>query len=259
MLKINIEKTMILIPSGEFLMGGGIDFYENELPQHKVYLDDYYIGIYPVTNHEYSLFIQDGGYLEKEYWSRQGWTWMKSWLRLAFGRQIKKTAFRHDPELNHPDHPIVGISWYEADAYCRWAGARLPTEAEWEKAARGTDARDYPWGKDKPDSNIHCNYFNKNAKTTPVGKYEQGKSPYGCYDMSGNVWEWVYDWYDPHYYKKSPVENPKNERAAFDYGWNRVMRGGSWYEARFKHIRCGIRSRNPAWVRANDTGFRICR
>ena len=122
------------------------------------------------------------------------------------------------------DHPVVLANWHDTEAYCEWAGRRLPTEAEWEKAARGTDGRVYPWGNERP-TREHCNFYHDVGATTPVGKYSpQGDSPYGAADMAGNVFEWVADWYDKDYYAVSPKDNPQGPAA----GEYRVVRGGSW-------------------------------
>ena len=166
---IATHQNMVLIPAGVFMMGSYE--HDDEKPLHKVYLDDYYIGINPVTNEEYSKFISAGGYKDSKYWIKEGWEWLqKGFLKKA----ITEPGYWQNKNFNQLDLPVVGVSWYEAYAYCRWAGGRLPTEAEWEKAARGTDGRKYPWGNKEPDSS-YCNYTENKKGTTFVGNYEKGK------------------------------------------------------------------------------------
>lgn len=191
---------MVLVPAGTFMMGS--DEYDDEKPVHRVYLDAYFIDQYELTTTRYAKFLAETNY-QKPY----GW---------------------HEVNLaSHGNHPVIGVMWHHANVYCRWAGKRLPTEAEWEKAARGTDGRTYPWGNDVPNSR-HAN-FNKGAWTgyttlTSVKNHVAGKSPYGAYDMAGNVWEWVSDWYDEDYYKSAQKQNSKGPPS----GEYRVIRGGSW-------------------------------
>ncbi|MBN1285366.1 MAG: SUMF1/EgtB/PvdO family nonheme iron enzyme [Anaerolineae bacterium] len=201
--RLPFEPEWCTIPAGPFLMGSteehvkqvikeaNWDGYKNELPQRTVDIPyDYRIGKYPVTWAQFEPFVNAGGYTNRAYWTQSGWAW-----REKVG--IVKPALWNVPKWRVADHPANGISWYEAYAYCKWLSeqlgyeVRLPTESEWEKAARGTDGRIYPWG-DTFDKN-KCNvYESKIGTTTPVGKYSPagGDSPYGCADMAGNVWEW---------------------------------------------------------------------
>lgn len=234
------EKTGIIlieIPADTFIMGSseGITI---EGPIHIVYLDEYYIGKYEVTNEQYKKFCDTTG---RSYPEDPNFTGMPNYF------------------INYPDYPVVNVSWEDAKAFSAWAGLRLPTEAEWEKAARGTDSRKYPWGNEEPtDSGFYrANWgegFDQNVwkrdgyeYTSAVGTYKCGDSPYGCYDMSGNVWEWCEDWYDENYYEVSAINNPQGPSA----GDVRVLRGGSWLEdARYCRVvyRCGG---EPGWRFAN--------
>jgi serine/threonine-protein kinase len=216
--------VMVFIPAGEFTMGSN-DGGENEKPQHRVTLDGYWIYKYPVTVAQYRQFCQATGRREPPP-PRWGWK---------------------------DDHPIVNVSWNDAVAYCQWAGVRLPTEAEWEKAARGTDGRKYPWG-DEWDAGKCNNYETGPKQTTAVGSYPQGVSPFGVHDMAGNVWEWCADWYDRNYYRSAPSKNPKGPSS----GKYRVLRGGSWDNHDY-NARCALRDDiAPAGV--NDYyGFRCAR
>jgi len=214
-----IPSGMVLIPAGNFNMGS-TSGQPSEQPVHAVYLDAYYIDKYEVTNGVYKVFMDSGGYNNSAYWTTDGWTWKTN-------NSITQPYYWNDSTFgynatNGPSLPVVGVSWYEVYAYANWAGKRLPTEAEWEKAARGTDGRTYPWGEGIDSSKLNYNY--SIGLTTVVGSYETGKSPYGCYDMAGNVWEWCADWYDGSYYSSSPTNNPQGPAS----GANRVLRGGSW-------------------------------
>jgi formylglycine-generating enzyme required for sulfatase activity len=192
---------MVLVPGGEFTMGSPAGDAD-EQPAHRVLVDSFFMDKYEVTVRQYGVFLQEAGGDRPSEW-----------------KTMNKTV--------NQNRPVMGVDWADAARYCKWAGKRLPTEAEWEKAARGTDGRLYPWGNDPPTP-LHANFgktgSNDHGSLAPVGTLEHGKSPYGIYDMAGNVWEWVSDWYDDAYYKNSPPQNP----AGPPMGGFKVIRGGSW-------------------------------
>jgi len=189
------NKGMALVPAGKFSMGSD-DLMESD-PVHDVELDSCYIDITEVTVAAYRAYAKAGS---KVMPAAPQWGWSE-------------------------DHPISNVSWSEAKEYCDKAGKRLPTEAEWEKAARGTDGRIFPWEKGKADGRVNQLGSEDGFGTTaPVGSYPGGQSPYGVFDMAGNVWEWCADWYDGKYYRKSPAKNPKGPEK----GTARAYRGGAW-------------------------------
>ena len=231
------RSVMILVPAGEFWMGSPLgEGYDDERPKHKVYLDTYYIDKYEVTNAQYRKFCDATG---RVYPEDPGWSGMDDYIS------------------NYPSYPVVNVSWNDAAAYAAWAGKRLPTETEWEKAARGVDGRKYPWGNKEPDAGgfyrcNYCNYEDGYRCAAPVGTYERGVSPYGLHDMAGNVWEWCYDRYDKYYYGRSPARNPRGP----DSGRSRVVRGGSWDIYAF-NVRCANRnSLDASSSRYASGGFR---
>jgi formylglycine-generating enzyme required for sulfatase activity len=224
-------KEMILIPPGEFVMGSNKG-RDNEKPPHKVYLDGFYISRYPVTNAEYKKYVDATKHPPPEHWSNG---------QIPAGEE---------------NHPVTNVTWYDANAYAEWAGARLPTEAEWEKVASWDDAkkvkRVYPWG-DTFDANKCNSSESKIGDTTPVGKYSpHGDSPYGIADMAGNVWEWCADWYDENYYRNAPARDPKNETA----GSFRVLRGGA-FNLVSNLVRAASRVRLNAYDWYDLIGFRL--
>ena len=224
------DMPMILIPAGEFTMGS--DLGDDEKPRRRVYLNAFYMDKFEVTVGQYARYLEVTDMEEPPDWNI----------------------------MNQPQHqrrPVVNVDWEDAVKYCKWAGKRLPTEAEWEKAARGTDGRIYPWGNEAP-TRLHANYGRKewdnHQALTPVGSFEEGKSPYGIYDMAGNAWEWVFDWYDHDYYKKGPKKNPIGPAK----GDGKVVRGGSWlYVPEF--LRSAHRFNAQPTNRLFGYGFRCAR
>jgi len=220
---------MVLVSAGWFIMGS--NKYEDEKPRRRVYLDGFYIDKYPVTNARYH----------------------------AAGTTPKReTKVDYHPVINGYSQPVVGVTWHQAEAYCEKAGKRLPTEAEWEKAARGTDGRKYPWGNYwKADRLIHnVGSGNSGGKTHPVDRsYNTHESPYGAVDMAGNVWEWVNDRYGKDYYRNAPERNPKGPDAG---SW-RVLRGGSWSDIDAWVFRAAFRVRINPITRYLVRGFRCAK
>lgn len=213
---------MVEIPGGEFVMGNdSIEALDNERSHHYVYLDTYWIDRYPVTCGQYRKFIEADGYQNECWWSPEGWKWLQE-------NPVAEPLYWSSSAL-WDNYPVCGVSWYEADAYARFVGKRLPTEAEWEKAASWNavtgQQHTYPWGEELPNPH-QCNHNNSIGQTTPVNAYPMGQSVYGCYDMLGNVWEWTATWFDAY---AGFVTYPYREysQAYFD-GQHRVLKGGSW-------------------------------
>jgi formylglycine-generating enzyme required for sulfatase activity len=213
---------MVFIPSGAFYMGGvDTDAQDDEKPPHNVNIPAFWMDKLEVTNGMYSLCVKDG----------------KCKPPREFQSSTRKSYFGN---ADFNDFPVVHVSWLDAKNYCEWAGRRLPTEAEWEYAARGSgDYRRYPWGEQSPDNNL-ANYDYSVRDTNKVGSYPSGASPFGILDMAGNVWEWVADYYDPRYYEGEPSQNPSGPSVAVGQGLRRVIRGGSWVEA-FRDLRVSNR------------------
>jgi iron(II)-dependent oxidoreductase len=239
---VHYTGPMIYIPAGGFQMGNSgvgddaVNGQTDEFPQHVVNLSGYWIGKYEVTRGEYKKFMDANGYNNPAYWSTEGWSWKVSKGRTQPDYWLPASQdWGSGTFIQTDSYPVVGVSYYEAEAFCNWAGGHLPTEAQWEKAARWDDARlhsnVYPWG-DAWDSQKCNNWYDSlylGCQTAPVGSYASDASPYGCMDMAGNVLEWCKDWYSATYYSISPANDPLGP-SSFDTG-ARVLRGGGWGSA----------------------------
>lgn len=223
---------LIYVPAGEFIMGG--NEYSNEQPIHEVDLDAYWIDQTEVTNAMYVRCI-----------------YANQCVPPSNTNSKTHASYFGNSEFNN--YPVLYVSWNDALAYCTWVNRRLPTEAEWEKAARGIDGNIYPWGNTNPKRTL-LNYNGWVGDTTEVGSYPNGASIYGVLDMAGNVWEWVNDWYSNSYYQNSPSLNPKGPTS----GEYRVLRGGSWdyNDSFFDVVHSDYRDRNIPIYTGNSTGFR---
>ncbi|MCP5106847.1 MAG: SUMF1/EgtB/PvdO family nonheme iron enzyme, partial [bacterium] len=249
------SSPMVHVDAGEFTRGsadGDEDSYDDEKPVRRIYLDEFEIGTYPVTNLEYKVFIENKGYETEDFWTPEGWEWRKE-------ENILEPKHWHDRKWNGANFPVVGVSWFEAAAYAKWLSQKtgdnysLPTEAQWEKAARGPDGLNYPWGKNF-DKNL-CNSSEGGlGRTSPVGIFPGGESPNGCVDMAGNVREWCSDWFGEEYYDESPLKNPKGPTD----GSNRVFRGGGWFNDAH-YCRAAYRLAGNPGARWIDFGFRLAR
>lgn len=249
----------IFIPAGEFIRGTSLEeekillrygsaVLPIEKPQRKIYLDAYYIDKYPLTNQLYAKFVKATGYRPE-----------------GTASGIWKDYYDIGKEL----HPVVSVSLNDIWAYCQWASKRLPTEAEWEKAARGVDGRLFPWGNEPDQNKCNAKIYRISssiekgigiAETTPVNAYPDGKSPFGCYDMMGNVWEFVADWLDvsfegqENYYSTCPAQNPQGPL----YGTTHVMRGGA-FSTLLSNCRCAFRIGPDSSTQFDRVGFRCAR
>ncbi len=260
--------------------------WDDEEPDHDVYVSAFSIGKYPVTNLEFKAFYEAKGYENPAYWSQDGWNWrtgsyesdlsfiqdndsrnnFKEWLEARPVELRNKPFYWDDPQWNANNLPVVGVSWFEAEAYCKWLSSvtlenyRLPTEAEWEKAARGSDGGLWAWGNTWNAAYANTSddaVENKMEHTSPVGMYPQGHSPYGAEDMIGNVWEWCSDWYAEDTYQKRSGQEVKDPPGP-EQGNTRIVRGGSWHNNR-SDARCASRL-GLAPDNFNDfIGFRLVR
>ncbi len=226
-------------------------------PQHRIALPAFGISKFPVTNAEFAMFVEDRGYTTQYYWTNMGWKALQA-------RPQTRPAFWDDPRFSQPIHPVVGITWYEAVAFCNWLSARegktyrLPTEPEWEYAARGPEStRNFPWGDHYQPDRTNTAELGIGA-TTSVDRFPQGASPSGVWDMGGNVFEWTLSKWGPNWQTCEffyPYESGDG-REEIEGSGARVMRGGSWFN-RYHEALCAYRSRYLAGSRASNIGFRI--
>jgi eukaryotic-like serine/threonine-protein kinase len=230
----------IFVPAGEFPMGcdpahnGGAPCQADELPLHAVYLDAYYIDATPVTNGQYAECVAGG-----------------TCAAPASFASYSRSSYYNNP--TYVNYPVIFVHWYDALNYCHWTGKRLPTEAEWEKAARGTTVQAFPWGDEPPTCSL-ANYGGWDGcvgDSSVVGHYLAGVSPYGAFDMAGNVWEWVNDWYSATYYSESPYVNPPGP----DTGPWKTLRGGAWSD-NSDSLRVANRGQRNPWFALDASGFR---
>ncbi len=247
------------IPAGEFLMGSTPEEaeaaynaaklrssllekynFDAEVPQHTVYLSTYQISRYEITNAQYRAFVAatnrptPRGHNSEEPWQ--------------------------DENFNGDMQPVVGVTWFDAQAFAEWVGGSLPTEAQWERAARGTKGRKYPWGNDPPIARHHANFARRYNKPTPVGQFREGEAPNGIADLAGNVWEWCLDEYNPTFYQqngKDVKQDPLNLRFR-DILRTRVIRGGAW-DVGSTFLRSALRSMFYPLDSTHSIGFRVVR
>jgi formylglycine-generating enzyme required for sulfatase activity len=233
---------MVLVPSGAYEMGDLKSLSEvnvldilnpdrhalgPENPSHRVFVDAFFIDMYEVSNLSFAEFIK--------------------------AKNRKTPTFWKNSDFNQPKQPVVGVSWKEAKAFCEWKNKRLPTEAEWEKASKGQQTYDFPWGNSEPTPD-KLNFDNKVGKTTPVGSYNAGKSSLGVYDLSGNVSEWVNDWYGPEYYLFSPEKNPQGPPD----GQYKIIRGGNWRNKK-DDVKITFRNATTPKLKSKTVGFRCAK
>jgi formylglycine-generating enzyme required for sulfatase activity len=242
--------TLLFVPEGDFIMGADatealaecqnlrsdcrLEWFTNAEPPHTVKMDAFWMDEHEVTNKQYAACVSTG----------------------KCAPPFQNNSYTRGDYYGNPrydEYPVIYVTWQNAHDYCEWAGRRLPTEAEWEKAGRGTDERLYPWGNEKPTSNL-LNFALKVGDTSPIKSYSKGVSPYGVYDMSGNVWEWVNDWYDENYYRTSPASNPPGPAE----GTDRVTRSSAWIFYDFD-VRVTDRYGNDPKTANNVIGFRCAR
>jgi serine/threonine-protein kinase len=276
---VRSEDGMVYVPAGPFVFGS-LDPAQalaklgnragDEHPVREVWLDAFWIDRTEVTNADFARFVAETRRVTIPEQNGSGWVWLPTGWAAVPGASWRHPTGEGSSIEGRDDHPVVQVSWFDADAYCAWAGRRLPTDAEWEKAARGTDARAFPWGSEFDPARL--NYCDRScpipsdrrdashddgfAYTAPVGSFPQGASPYGALDMAGNAWEWTADWYHPDSYA---FASPRNPRGAWPGRMReRAMRGGS-FAAERGYTRVTSRSYDPPDTSWFGVGFRCAK
>lgn len=258
-------QDMVRIPSGPFTRGS-TQGDAHERPPREIHLPAFWMDRFETTNRAFMLFAQATGYQTLAECEGQSVIYVNGGYQTVADASWKAPAGPGSDLVGRLDHPVVQVTWEEARAYCQWAGKRLPTEAEWEKAARGADQRTYPWGEEPPGAGgrYRANYgtdacCRESAQdgflnTAPVGSFPSGQSPYGLHDLAGNVWEWTQDWYGETYYASGPNRAPTGPTT----GAEQVLRGGSWISYLFM-LRTTYRGHHTPETRHNYSGFRCAR
>lgn len=258
------EPDMVRVPAGAVLMGA-VDGEQGERPVHRVAVSSFLIARFETTNAEFTVFVDATRHRTDAERSGVGWHWDGQW------REVRGADWRHPrgpaSSIDGLDrHPVVQVSWSDARAYCAWRDKRLPTEAEWERAARGSGDRKYPWGDELPSSGggARASYGGDRCCradagdgylfTAPVGSFPAGRSPFGVADLAGNVWEWVEDSFEETFYSRSAASDPVNRAAA----GRKVIRGGGWGNDPWG-LRSTLRHANPPNIGLSMVGIRCAR
>ncbi len=279
---------MVTVPKGWFLMGSD-DGEFNEKPEHEVYVDTFMIDRYEVSSRDFAGFLNAGGNPDNRYFTHDEYSTVIG-ISSANGKEMETTKIsrRFVPRKGFENYPANNVSWYGAYEYCKWKGKRLPTEAEWEKAAKGNDVREYPWGDESPDG-LKARFSqrwdeNHFRVMVPVDTLPEGSSPYGLHNMSGNVWEWISDWYRQNYCDfcdpdgsdyddiaaeisgiskakniGTPYLPPKYHVKGPSAGSFKVLRGGSWMDSSHGSLRTAHRYWLMPLDRLSSTGFRCAK
>jgi sulfatase modifying factor 1 len=261
---IPTDYNMVLVSGAAFTMGSE-QGDQHEAPPHTVQLSPYWIDRYETTNRAFQYFVQSTGWQTGAEKAGSSVIYRDGGYHTVEGACWRRPSGGNSDLSDRLEHPVVQVDWNDATAYCRWAGKRLPTEAEWEHAARGTDTRTYPWGE--TNSHVPIPFANAGTRncchesahdgflnTAPVGSFPQGVSPVGALDMAGNAWEWTGDYFDPYFYSNSSLTDPKGPTS----GDERVLRGGSWISYAFM-LRTSYRGHHTPETRHNYSGFRCVR